>query len=57
VEYRGYGAAPGSPSEETFYLDAEAALAALSKRGVRGADVVLSGISLGTGVAAEARGS
>jgi fermentation-respiration switch protein FrsA (DUF1100 family) len=53
VEYRGYGAAPGDPSEEAFYLDAEAALSTLSERGVRGEDIVLSGVSLGTGVAAE----
>ncbi len=53
VEYRGYGAAPGDPSEEAFYSDAEAALAALGEAGVSKEDVVLSGISLGTGVAAE----
>lgn len=53
VEYRGYGAAPGEPGEEAFYRDAEAALAALSASGVRGEDIVLSGLSLGTGVAAE----
>jgi hypothetical protein len=53
VEYRGYGAAPGSPSEEVFYRDAEAALAALAAEGVTRDRVVLSGVSLGTGVAAE----
>jgi hypothetical protein len=53
VEYRGYGAAPGAPSEEVFYRDAEAALAALASDGVPPQRVVLSGISLGTGVAAE----
>jgi len=53
VEYRGYGAAPGAPSEEAFYRDAEAALAALAADGVTRDRVVLSGISLGTGVAAE----
>src|SRR5262245_18701229 len=34
VEYRGYGNAPGSPSEAAFYLDAEAALDALERDGV-----------------------
>jgi uncharacterized protein len=53
VEYRGYGAAPGDPGEEAFYRDAEAALAALVESGVRNEDIVLSGTSLGTGVAAE----
>lgn len=53
VEYRGYGAAAGEPGEEAFYDDAEAALAALASRGVRDEDLVLSGTSLGTGVAAE----
>lgn len=53
VEYRGYGSAPGAPSEEAFYLDAEAALDLLEADGVGRDRVVLSGISLGTGVAAE----
>jgi alpha-beta hydrolase superfamily lysophospholipase len=55
VEYRGYGwsAAAGTPTEEGLYLDAEAALDALSSRGIGPADVVLWGASLGTGVAAE----
>jgi fermentation-respiration switch protein FrsA (DUF1100 family) len=53
VEYRGYGAAPGAPSEEAFYRDAEAALASLRADGVGPDRIVLSGISLGTGVAAE----
>lgn len=53
VEYSGYGAAPGEPSEEALYRDAEAALAALAGQGVREEDIVLSGTSLGTGVAAE----
>lgn len=65
VEYRGYGGAlsprdphaqpalgPG-PTEEGLYADAEAALADLKTRGVGPERVVLSGRSLGTGVAAE----
>ncbi len=31
-DYRGYGASEGSPSEEGFYLDAEAALSYLRRR-------------------------
>jgi hypothetical protein len=54
VEYRGYGASTGlDPSEEGLYLDAEAGLDMLGDRGVGPERVVLSGISLGTGVAAE----
>ena len=54
VEYRGYGASRGGePSEEGLYLDAEAALEMLSVRGLGPDRVVLSGNSLGTGVASE----
>jgi fermentation-respiration switch protein FrsA (DUF1100 family) len=54
VEYRGYGASRGAePSEEGLYRDAEAALGMLAARGVGPDRVVLSGTSLGTGVAAE----
>jgi uncharacterized protein len=53
VEYRGYGASEGEPSEEGLYLDAEAALDGLASRGVAGDRVALWGTSLGTGVALE----
>ena len=54
VEYRGYGASRGEePSEEGLYRDAEAALAMLAARGIGPERVILSGTSLGTGVAAE----
>ena len=53
VEYRGYGASPGAPSEEGLYQDAAAALDGLAAEGVPAARVVLWGTSLGTGVAAE----
>lgn len=54
VEYRGYGRSKGtSPTEEGLYLDATAVLDALTARGVKPADIVLWGQSLGTGVAAE----
>jgi fermentation-respiration switch protein FrsA (DUF1100 family) len=55
VEYRGYGASAnsGDPSEAGVYLDAEAALDALRARGIGPDRVVLSGASLGTGIAVE----
>jgi uncharacterized protein len=53
VEYRGYGSSKGTPTEQGFYLDAEAALDALAAEGIGPEQVVLSGQSLGTGVAAE----
>ncbi len=53
VEYRGYGLSAGSPEEEGLYRDAEAALDTLAARGIGADRVVLSGTSLGTGVAAE----
>ena len=52
VDYRGYGASTGSPSEEGTYRDAQAAWRHLTaKRLVAPADVVLVGESLGAGVA------
>jgi len=52
AEYRGYGGAPGSPSEEGLLIDGRAALRVVEERlGVPPADVVLVGRSLGTGVA------
>lgn len=54
VEYRGYGASrEQSPSERGLYCDAEAALDMLAARGIGPDRIVLWGISLGTGVAAE----
>lgn len=54
MEYRGYGAASGlRPSEAAVVADAEVLLAALAARGVGPSAVILSGRSLGTGVAAE----
>jgi len=54
VEYRGYGASSDlSPSEDAAYADAEAILDALERRGIGRERIVLSGRSLGTGVAAE----
>lgn len=54
VEYRGYGASLDSePTEEGLYLDAEAVLGDLARRSIDRSRVLLSGASLGTGVAAE----
>jgi uncharacterized protein len=55
VEYRGYGSSreSGPPTEAGLYLDAEAALDALAAEGVTSDQVVLWGMSLGTGVATE----
>lgn len=51
-DYRGYGANPGSPSEEGLARDAAAALAALRQLGYPPERTVLLGESLGTAVAA-----
>jgi uncharacterized protein len=55
AEYRGYGASRvgAGPSEEGLYRDADAVLDALAARGIGKEQVVLWGMSLGTGVAAE----
>lgn len=53
MEYRGYGDAAGRPSEAAFLADAEALLVGLTARGLGPSRIVLSGRSLGTGVAAE----
>ena len=53
-EYRGYGVSRGyEPSEAGLYSDAEAVLDGLNARGVGPERIVLCGMSLGTGVAAE----
>jgi hypothetical protein len=51
VDYRGYGASTGAPSEEGTYRDAEACWAWLEARGIAARDVVVFGESLGGGVA------
>lgn len=54
VEYPGYGAAAGEPSEDALYRAADAALRHLAQSGaVAARDAVLVGQSLGTGVAVE----
>jgi pimeloyl-ACP methyl ester carboxylesterase len=52
VNYRGYGASEGRPSEQALCADAEVVLDALARRpDVDAARIVLVGRSLGTGVA------
>lgn len=53
VDYRGYGASAGVPSEKGLYRDAEAAWSWLAARGVPASRVVVYGESLGGGVAVE----
>ena len=52
VDYRGYGKSTGSPSEDGTYRDAVAAWRHLTEgRGIRPADIVIFGESLGAAVA------
>lgn len=54
VDYRGYGASTGKPSEQGTYLDAQAAWQWLTgERGVKPGAIVVVGESLGGAVAAE----
>jgi len=53
IDYRGYGASEGRPSEHGLYADAEAAYRHLiEERGVRPEELVVFGRSLGAAVAA-----
>ncbi len=51
VEWRGFGANPGRPSEQGLTLDAEAGYAALRALGIPPGRIVIWGESLGTAVA------
>ena len=52
IDYRGYGANPGSPSEDGLATDAEAAVHALGELGYPPERTLYFGESLGTGVVA-----
>jgi len=52
-DYRGFGCSEGTPSEAGTYLDAQAAVAWLGKRGFHSSQVVALGKSLGGGIASE----
>src|SRR5204862_231923 len=51
VDPRGYGWSEGSPSEEGWLADGEAAVDFLAERGVAEERLVLHGISIGSGIA------
>ena len=53
VEYRGYGGNAGSPSEQGFYSDGEAAVKWLGAKGVGLSEVIIIGNSIGSGAATE----
>jgi hypothetical protein len=53
VEYRGYGGNPGSPDEDGFYRDGEAAMRWLNKAGVAAENIAVVGNSIGSGPATE----
>ena len=52
VDYRGFGANPGAPSEDGLIQDAEAAVAHLRQAGFGPQQTIYVGESIGTGVAA-----
>lgn len=53
LSYRGYKKSKGSPSEEGFLLDAQAALDFLYSKGFKNSDIIIYGESLGSGVAVQ----
>lgn len=53
AEYRGYNGNPGKPDEAGLYHDGRAALAFLESAGIARRDVVLAGLSIGTGPAVQ----
>jgi fermentation-respiration switch protein FrsA (DUF1100 family) len=52
-DYRGYGKSEGRPGEEGTYLDGEAAIEWLNRRGFSDPQIVAHGESLGAAIAAE----
>jgi len=53
VEYRGYANNPGKPTEQGLYRDGRAAIEYLQKQGVSNQNLVILGVSLGSGVAVQ----
>jgi uncharacterized protein len=53
AEYRGYNGNPGKPSEQGLYRDGRAALGWLDEHGVARSEVVLAGLSVGSGPAVQ----
>ena len=53
AEYRGYNGNPGKPTEQGLYHDGRAALAFLQGEGIASGDVILAGLSVGSGPAVQ----
>jgi len=53
ITYRGYPGSSGSPSEDGFYKDGDAAIKFLQSQGFKSEDIILYGESIGSGVATE----
>ena len=53
AEYRGYNGNPGAPTEQGLYHDGRAALAFLQGEGVASDEVILAGLSVGSGPAVQ----
>ena len=53
AEYRGYNGNPGAPGEQGLYHDGRAALAFLQRAGISGEDLILAGLSVGSGAAVQ----
>jgi pimeloyl-ACP methyl ester carboxylesterase len=53
AEYRGYNGNPGEPSERGIYRDSRAAFAFLERAGIARGDVILIGLSVGSGPAVQ----
>lgn len=52
-EYRGYGGAPGKPTETNLVADGKAALNWAKSQNIKSEQVVLYGLSLGSGIAVQ----
>ena len=53
ITYRGYPGSSGSPSEQGFYLDGQAAINFINTQGFKDNNIILYGESIGSGVATE----
>ena len=50
IDYRGFGDSSGTPNKEGLVVDARAALDWVVEKGAKVEDVLIVGLSLGTGV-------
>jgi pimeloyl-ACP methyl ester carboxylesterase len=53
MDYRGYGASEGEPSEEGMYTDVDACMAWLKSKGLNSERLIIYGFSMGTASATE----